>query len=508
MQLRHLLKGVEVINDPQNLDDRVSAVCYSANKCVADSLFVAIKGLQHDGHDFIQEAITKGARFIVCENDVNLSPAVTEIKVKNSRDSLGILAKNYFGSPADGLVLVGVIGTSGKTTITYLLESIFKEAGFKCGVLGTINYHYKDKTFPAPNTTPESYEMHKILREMSDEGITHVIAEVSSHAIDLRRVDSCDFDIGIFTNLTPEHLDYHVTMENYFQAKKRFFSEVLPQSKKNIINKMIINGDEEWGQRILKEVFLPSINYGTDSKNDVRAINYDLSLAGIKSQIDLAGEEITIQSELIGKFNLQNILAAMAGAKALGISSGEIKFGIEKLKRIPGRLEKIESSLGISVFVDYAHKADALQQVLETLVQFRKKRLITVFGCGGNRDRGKRPLMGNTATSYSDLTIVTSDNPRKEDPLAIINEIEAGIDKQKVKKMIAHSSLNGDAVHAYMIVPERRDAIATAIHLAQKDDIILIAGKGHENYQIVGTKKHSFDDRIIAEEALNLRGND
>ena len=350
--------------------------------------------------------------------------------------------------------------------------------------------------------------MHKILREMSDEGITHVIAEVSSHAIDLRRVDSCDFDIGIFTNLTPEHLDYHVTMENYFQAKKRFFSEVLPQSKKNIVNKMIINGDEEWGQRILKEVSLPSINYGTGSKNDVRAINYDLSLKGINAQIDLVGEEITIQSELIGKFNLLNILAAMAGAKALGISSGEIKLGIEKLKRIPGRLEKIESSLGISVFVDYAHKADALQQVLENLVQFRKKRLITVFGCGGNRDRGKRPLMGNTATSYSDLTIVTSDNPRKEDPLAIINEIEAGIDKQKVKKMIAHSSLNGDAVHAYIIVPERRDAIATAIHLAQKDDIILIAGKGHENYQIVGTKKHSFDDRIIAEEALNLRGNE
>jgi UDP-N-acetylmuramoyl-L-alanyl-D-glutamate--2,6-diaminopimelate ligase len=350
--------------------------------------------------------------------------------------------------------------------------------------------------------------MHKILREMSDEGITHVIAEVSSHAIDLRRVDSCDFDLGIFTNLTPEHLDYHVTMENYFQAKKRFFSEVLPQSKKTVSHKMIINGDEEWGQRILKEVSLTSINYGTDSKNDVRAINYDLSLKGIKAHIDLSGEEITIQSELIGKFNLQNILAAMAGAKALGITSEEIKRGIEKLNRIPGRLEKIESSLGISVFVDYAHKADALQQVLENLVQFRKTRLITVFGCGGNRDRGKRPLMGNTATSYSDLTIVTSDNPRKEDPIAIINEIEAGIDKQKVKKMIAHSLLNGDAVHAYMIVPERRDAIATAIHLARKDDIILIAGKGHENYQIVGTKKYSLDDRIIAAEALNLRGNE
>jgi UDP-N-acetylmuramyl tripeptide synthase len=232
MQLRHLLKGVEVINDPPNLDDRVSSVCYSANKCVAGSLFVAIKGLQHDGHDFIHEAITKGARFVVYENDVSLSPIVTAIRVKNSRDSLGILAKNYFGSPADSLVLVGVIGTSGKTTITYLLESIFKEAGFKCGVLGTINYRYKDKTFPAPNTTPESYEMHKILREMSDEGITHVIAEVSSHAIDLRRVDSCDFDLGIFTNLTRSIWITMLPWKIIFRRRKGFFPKYCRRAKK------------------------------------------------------------------------------------------------------------------------------------------------------------------------------------------------------------------------------------------------------------------------------------
>ncbi|HEX7416040.1 MAG TPA: Mur ligase family protein, partial [Smithellaceae bacterium] len=251
MKLGYLLDGVEIIDISGDSSAEVSTICYAADKCTEGSLFVAIAGLKHDGHDFIMDAIARGARFIVHEKDFQFPGQVTAIKVANSRRVLGILAKNYFGNPSANLTLIAVVGTNGKTTITYLLESIFKAAGFKCGVLGTVNYRYNDNIYPAPNTTPESYELQKILREMADEGITHVIAEVSSHAIDLRRVDDCDFDLGVFTNLTPEHLDYHLTMENYFQAKKRFFIEVLPQSKKAHPPKMVINGDDRWGQKIL-----------------------------------------------------------------------------------------------------------------------------------------------------------------------------------------------------------------------------------------------------------------
>ena len=506
MKLVHLLKGIDVINVPEALSADVSNVCYAADKCEKESLFVAIAGLKHDGHDFIEEAIANGARFIVYEKDFQLPPQVTAIKVTNSRRALGILAKNYFANPSENLALIAVIGTNGKTTITYLLESIFKAAGFKCGVLGTINYRYNNKTYPAPNTTPESYELQKILKEMADSGVTHVIAEVSSHAIDLRRVDDCDFDLGIFTNLTPEHLDYHLTMENYFQAKKRFFAEVLPQSRKMHPQKMVINGDDSWGKRILQEVALPALTYGMEKENPVKTASYDLSLTGIKAKINLAGETISIETPLVGKFNIYNILAACAAALALQISPAVIKAGIESLSYVPGRLEKIKTTSGLNVLVDYAHKADALKQVLQNLAQFRKKRIITVFGCGGNRDRGKRPLMGKAATDYSDLTIVTSDNPRLEDPMAIITEIESGIDRNKVKKLTAdHLEIN-NGIHSYMIIPERKRAIEKAINIAQKEDIILIAGKGHEDYQIMGTNKTPFDDRVVARQALALRG--
>ena len=411
------------------------------------SLFVAIAGLKHDGHDFIADAINRGARYIVYEKDIQIPAGVTAIKVTNSRRALGVLAKNYFGNPSAKLCLIGVTGTNGKTTTTYLLESILTQAGCKCGVLGTVNYRYNNKTYPAPNTTPESYEMQKILRAMADDGITHVIAEVSSHAIDLKRIDDCDFDLGVFTNLSHEHLDYHLTMENYFQAKKRFFAEVLPQSKKVHPQKMIINGDDKWGRIILKDVTLPALTYGMEKNDAVKTVSYELSLSGIKADIDLAGEIISIHTPLVGKFNIYNILAAAAAAKALQIPKSSIKAGIENLSYVPGRLERIDSSSGFTVLIDYAHKPDALKQVLQNLAEFKKKRIITVFGCGGNRDTGKRPLMGEAATFYSDLTIVTSDNPRLEDPLAIIAEIETGIDRNKIQKIAPDNLKVKDDAH-------------------------------------------------------------
>ena len=505
MKLSQLIKGLDIINLPADVIGDVSTLCYAADKCEEGSLFVAITGLKHDGHDYIADAVNRGARHIIHEKDIRVPSGVTAIKVTNSRRALGVLAKNYFGNPSAKLCLIGVTGTNGKTTISYLLESILKAAGFKCGVLGTVNYRYNDKTYPAPNTTPESYDLQKILRAMADEGVTHVIAEVSSHAVDLKRVDDCDFDLGVFTNLTRDHLDYHLTMENYFQAKKRFFAEVLPQSKKVHPQKMVINADDQWGQKILQEVKLPAITYGIESGSAIGATNYELSLAGIKAQINLAGESVSIKSPLIGKFNLSNIMAAVGAAAILQVSSSVIKKGIENLFYVPGRLERVDSPSGFNVFVDYAHTDDALRRVLQNLVELKKKRIITVFGCGGNRDTGKRPLMGEAATFYSDFTIVTSDNPRLEDPLAIIAEIEAGIDRRKIQKIAPDNLKVKDDVHSYTVISERRKAIETAISAARQGDIILIAGKGHEDYQILGTNKIPFDDRVVVEQILKLK---
>ena len=507
MKLIQLIKGIDIINLSADTQGEVSTLCYAADKCEQGSMFVAIRGLAHDGHDFIADAVNRGARYIVCEKDVQIPSGVKAIKVMSSRRALGVLAKNYFGNPSARLCLVGVTGTNGKTTTTYILESILVKAGLKCGVLGTVNYRYNNKTYPAPNTTPESYEMQKILRAMADEGVTHVIAEVSSHAIDLKRVDDCDFDLGVFTNLTHEHLDYHLTMKNYFQAKKRFFAEVLPQSKKVHPQKMIINGDDQWGKIILKNVALPALTYGVEKNNAVMAASYELSLSGIKAKIDLEGENISISTPLVGKFNIYNILAAAAAAKALQIPSAIIKAGIENLSYVPGRLERIDSSFGFTVLIDYAHKPDALKQVLQNLAEFKKKRIITVFGCGGNRDKGKRPLMGEAATFYSDLTIVTSDNPRLEDQLVIIAEIEKGIESNKIKKADFDNLSEHRDTHSYAVIPDRRKAIETAIMEAEPEDIVLIAGKGHEDYQILGTKKIPFDDRVVAVQALELRRN-
>ena len=505
MKLSQLIKDLDIINLPADITGDVSALCYAAGKCEEGSLFVAISGLKHDGHDFITDAINRGARYIVYEKDIQIPSGVTAIKVTSSRRALGVLAKNYFGNPSAKLCLIGVTGTNGKTTTTYLLESILAQAGCKCGVLGTVNYRYNNKTYPAPNTTPESYEMQKILRTMADDGITHVIAEVSSHAIDLKRIDNCDFDLGIFTNLSHEHLDYHLTMGNYFQAKKRFFAEVLPQSKKVHPQKMIINGDDKWGRIILKDITLPALTYGMEKNDAVKTVSYELSLSGIKADIDLTGEIISIQTPFVGKFNIYNILAAAAAAKALQIPKASIKAGIENLSSVPGRLERIDSSSGFTVLIDYAHKPDALKQVLQNLAEFKKKRIITVFGCGGNRDAGKRPLMGETATFYSDLTIITSDNPRLEDPLAIIAEIEAGIDRSKIQQIAPGNLKAKDDAHSYTVISERRRAIETAIGAARKGDIILIAGKGHEDYQILGTNKIPFDDRVVVAQTLKLK---
>ncbi|MCX5820969.1 MAG: UDP-N-acetylmuramoyl-L-alanyl-D-glutamate--2,6-diaminopimelate ligase [Deltaproteobacteria bacterium] len=505
MRLPLLMKEIEILGIVGDPDGEVRSVRYNSRLCEKDDLFVAIPGIRTDGHQFIGDALARGARFIIHERDFVPPAGITAIRVRNSRQVLGRLGDNFFGHPSASLCLIAVVGTNGKTTITYLLEAILRAAGHSVGVLGTVDYRYGERRFPAPNTTPESFEMQRILREMADHGITHVVSEVSSHAIDLHRVDDCAFDLGIFTNLTQDHLDYHKTMENYFQAKRRFFSEILPGGGKNCPRRMVLNADDPWGQRIIREVAGGRLTYGLDNPCDVTAAPFRLSLGGIEANICLEAIQFDIASPLMGKFNLYNILAAVAAASAIAIPPEAIRKGIAGLAQVPGRLEKVSAAGQPAVFVDYAHTDDALRRVLQNLSAFRTgqtERIITVFGCGGDRDRGKRPLMGEAATALSDLTIVTSDNPRTEDPLDIIREIETDIPAPKFVDIAEFERHPGQ--RGYLVLPDRREAIAAAIGLAGTADIVLIAGKGHEDYQIVGSRRFPFDDRVIAREALRL----
>jgi len=506
VRLSELMEHVEILNILGSASGEVSSVCYDSKKCGRRSLFIAIEGLKADGHDYIDEAISRGAEIIVHEKEYHPPLGITAIRVKNSRRTLGILGKNFYGDPSSRLCLIGVLGTNGKTTITYLLESILTAAGFAVGLLGTVNYRFHGKIISAPNTTPESFEMQKILREMLDEGITHVAAEISSHAVDLKRIDDCAFDIGIFTNLSHDHLDYHHTMENYFQAKKRFFDEVLPNKGKELPHKMIMNADDPWGQRIISEGKLKPLTYGVESRGDITADPFRIDLDGIEAAIHTQQQgRFDISSSLIGKFNLYNILAAVGAAVALDIPQQFIKKGIEGLKSVPGRLERVNDPGEPQVFVDYAHTDDALWRVLQNLSYFKKGKIITVFGCGGDRDRLKRPLMGKAATTWSDLTILTSDNPRSEDPTEIIKEIETGIDRKTVKKISPEELRKTGEGKVYSVLPDRMEAISKAIAVADVLDIILVAGKGHEDYQIIGNKRISFDDRLAARDALTSR---
>lgn len=505
MDLAMLMKDVPVQRWIGARSGPVASVCYDSRTCRQDSLFVAVPGLLADGHTYIPDAIRNGARVIVHEQAMPATEGIQWIQVADSRRILGMLARNFYEHPSSRLCLVGVVGTNGKTTVTYLLESILTVAGCSVGVLGTVNYRFGQKVVAPPHTTPESLDMQGILREMADGGVSHVVAEVSSHAVDLRRVDECDFDLGVFTNLSQDHLDYHKTMEQYFAAKKRFFQEILPASKKKMPCRMVVNGDDPWGRRLLQDVRLPHMTFGIDAPCDLSAREIHLTLQGIRAELSSAGHRFNIMSPLIGKYNLYNILAAAAAALTLGISPEMIQSGIERLGLVPGRMEKVSGPGQPAVFVDYAHTEDALRRVLQNLAAFKKGRLITLFGCGGDRDCGKRPLMAQAAAELSDLVIVTSDNPRTEDPLEIIRQIEAGLAGGTFKKALPAALEAGDCSRCYTIIPDRDTAIETAIAYADPFDLVVIAGKGHEDYQILGNRRIDFDDRRHARAALTKR---
>jgi len=474
MMLKDLLKDIPGVQVNGNGGAEILGLAHSSQQVQPGFLFAALRGEKRDGYDFIEDALRRGASAIFSERPKPSNLKVTWIQVSDAREALALAAANFYDHPSMKMKVIGVTGTKGKTTLTYLLESILKKAGYEPGVIGTINYRWPNRILSAERTTPEAPETQKMMSEMLGQGATHCLIEVSSHALDLKRVWGIRFDIAVFTNLSPEHLDYHESMEDYFEAKKKLF--FLNTKKRTAV----VNLDDVWGKKLIAELPLTTVSYGLEPAAIVRGREYRLAETGIKVEVDFPGSQMKICSPLMGKHNLYNILAAFATSLALNIPALTIKEGITALKGIPGRLEKIENAMGFQVYVDYAHTDNALQNLLETVRELKPHRILLVFGAGGDRDKSKRARMGEVAARLADWAFLTSDNPRSEDPLAIIADIEKGF--------ILKGSKN------YRIVPDRREAIEQALASAKKGDCVLIAGKGHEHYQIFKDRTIPFDD--------------
>jgi UDP-N-acetylmuramoyl-L-alanyl-D-glutamate--2,6-diaminopimelate ligase len=499
MRLSQLLEGVTVSKLFQTMygqmvvthEVEIGKVQYDSRKIQRGDCFIAIKGTASDGHAFIQNAIQQGAKVVVLQDDKVLPDAlcmhagVIKVVVPDSRRALAVMSANYFDHPSMKLICVGITGTNGKTTTSRLVQSILEAGGEKTGLVGTIEYNIGDQIIPATHTTPESLELNELFASMVQNNCTAVSMEVSSHALDQSRVYGIGFDVAVFTNLTQDHLDYHVTMENYFEAKKTLFTYLKPSGS------AVINYDDRWGVQLLGSIKAKSITYGINVSADIFAKEIKLGIEGTTFVISNGHGERTVSTPLIGTFNLYNILAAYTSGVALGLSQEQILSGIKNVKNVRGRFERITSPAGWTAIIDYAHTPDALGNCLKTihdvLPRKNRGRIITVFGAGGDRDKTKRPIMGRIAGDYSDLVIVTSDNPRTEAPETIIDDIIRGITR--------HASVLREV--------DRQTAIERAINGAQQGDVILVAGKGHEDYQVIGKEKKHFNDREIIEKFLS-----
>ncbi len=466
---------------PANLSD----ICYDSRKARRHSTFVAIRGTKTDGHQFIKEAVRKGATTIVAEKtpSIRLPGRVSLIIVPDSRAALAQLSDYFYDSPSSSMSVVGVTGTNGKTTVTHLLRSIIKAGDKQCGTIGTITYDLVDEQTPASKTTPESLDLQRMMKTMVDAGADYCLLEVSSHALSQRRVEKVVFKTAVFTNLTQDHLDYHQDMEGYFKAKTRLFTDYSPSVS-------VINADDPFSSRLMAMIEGQVVTFGLKPGLDVTASDVKIGVDGISMTVATPSGSFQIRSALTGIHNVYNILAATAVAIEDGFSADIVALGVENLQSVPGRFEKVDEGQPFTVVIDYAHTEDALINVLKAARAITKGGLITVFGCGGDRDEGKRPLMGRAALSLSDKVVVTSDNPRSEAPDKIIDDILKGIDA---------SASPGKEVK---VIPERSEAIQAAIKMAAPGDLVLIAGKGHEDYQIIGSRKFPFDDHKEAATAI------
>jgi UDP-N-acetylmuramoyl-L-alanyl-D-glutamate--2,6-diaminopimelate ligase len=495
MRLGELINQLPEAEVQGNLEVEIRGIGYHSGRVKPGDLFAAVPGTHRDGHEFIPGALKNGAVAVLAARDLTPAPAVPVVKVPNVRLAMGQLAERCWGRPSQKLKLVGITGTNGKTTLTYLLEAIAIQAGGRPGVIGTIANRWAGKTLPAGQTTPESVDLVQLLAEMVRASVTHALVEVSSHALDQQRVAGLHFSVGIFTNLTQDHLDYHREMEAYFAAKRRLFTEVLPgkweldRPPDLAPGPAIINIDDPYGRRLFQEVS-PALSFGAKSPDArFRAKDIEATVQGLRFRLQGPAGECRISSPLLGRHNVMNLLAAAAASSALGFPLEAVRAGAERLALVPGRLEPVPNDRGVTVLVDYAHTPDAVAHAVAAGRELCAGRLISLFGCGGDRDRGKRPLMGRIASQGSDQVVVTSDNPRTEDPERIIQEIEAGMARKN-----------------YFVVPDRGQAIAKALELARSGDLVLLMGKGHEDYQIVGETKSHFNDREVVEAILGRAG--
>lgn len=476
-----ILATVDVLETIGNADIEVSSLQFDSRKVEKGSLFVATCGTQVDGHTFIGSAIEKGAVAIVCEKmPESLAPGVVYVRVADSNEALGRMASAWFDYPSASLKLVGVTGTNGKTTIATLLYHLFRRAGHKAGLLSTVCNYVDDEAVPATHTTPDQLELNGLLARMVAAGCEYAFMEVSSHSVDQRRIAGLDFDGGIFTNLTRDHLDYHLTMENYLKAKKRFFDDLSDEAF------ALTNLDDKNGPVMLQNTKARKLTYSVRTIADFKTKIVEDSFEGMS--LNMNGKDLFVS--FVGKFNASNLTAVFGAAVALGISEEDALVHLSAMHPVSGRFECISAPSGYKIIVDYAHTPDALTNVINTINDVRcgEGKLITVVGCGGNRDKGKRPIMAQEAVRGSEQVIITSDNPRNEEPQDIINDMMAGLDPVSKKKVIA--------------IEDRYQAIKTACALAQSGDVILVAGKGHENYQDIKGVKHHFDDHEVVREVM------
>lgn len=482
MNLKQILQNLNytILKGTDNIE--VGKIEYDSREIKSGDVFFCIEGYNTDGHKFIESAVKNGATAIVCQKRPENLPDCSVIMVDDTREALAISSASFYGHPADKMKLIGITGTNGKTTSTYIIKSILEQAGYKVGLIGTIANYIGDKRVPSHRTTPESLELHRLFRQMVDEGIEYCVMEVSSHSLYLKRVFGITFKEAIFTNLTQDHLDFHKTFENYYNAKLILF---------NNSQNSIINMDDTYGKRIYEDVKNNKITFSMNSDSMLKAENIELHSRGVEFDIVSNNDREHISFNLPGKYNIMNAIGCAAACLNDGIALSVIKRGLESMLCVPGRCEIVTKNynLGFEIIVDYAHTPDGLENILKTAREFTKGRLISVFGCGGDRDRTKRPIMGRIGSELSDFAVITSDNPRSEEPHKIIEEIVTGVYKDN-----------------YLVIENRREAIKKAMEIAKKNDVIVIAGKGHEDYQILRDKTIHFDEREIIAELINELG--
>ncbi len=487
-ELADMVAGAEVIGDRNTF---ITGIVHDSRKVEKGMLFVCIPGIHVDGHTFIPQVASQGAKAILTTRDVEVPEGMAILKVPELREALDVLVPFFHDYPARSLRVIGITGTNGKTTTSYIIRSILRKAGFKVGLIGTIQIMIEEETMPIHNTTPDVVELQHILAMMRDKGMDYVVMEVSSHALDQDRVAGIEFDTAVFTNLTQDHLDYHKTLENYKLAKAKLF-RLLSEPGTKQGKTAVVNMDDAAGETMLEHAGCRHLTYAIDKAADLRAEDIDVLPGGAKFSLLGSFGRMDLRLRITGIFNVYNVMSATGAALAEGIAPKVIEEALQEFVRVPGRFELVDEGQEFSVIVDYAHTPDGVENVLRTARQIAKRHIITVFGCGGDRDRTKRPIMGRLAAELSDTVIATSDNPRTEDPEFILSQVEAGV-KEKI----------GTKHHECIV--DRRRAIFRAVELAQADDIVVILGKGHEDYQILKDRTIHFDDREVAREAIRRR---